>query len=127
MKWLSFLSSPVEAVADVFKAKEERRKQVELSKINRLQSAEDKLAEWEMIQAESQQGSWKSEWVTVIITLPIPVIFISVFLSVLLGSPIVAEAAREGTDAIKELVPNYEEVLLYVVLAAIGIRAIGKK
>lgn len=89
-------------------------------------NADDKEAEWEAIQAESGNNSWKDEWITLIITLPIPVIFISVILSVLFENPLIADAAKAGVTAIKELVPNYAELLYIVCLAAIGIKALKK-
>jgi len=44
-------------------------------------------------------------------------------LSVFLDNPMMAEAAKAGVSAIKELVPNYDELLYIVCLAAIGIKA----
>ena len=52
--------------------------------------------------------------------------FVSVMLSVLWGNPLIAEGAKAGVTALKELVPNYGELLYIVCLAAIGIRAIKK-
>ena len=122
-KLLTTLVSPV---TNLFVKRNENKTKVKQQKIQRLMNADDKEAEWESIQAESGNHSWKDEWVTLIITLPIPVIFIAVMLSVLWGNPLIAEAANSGVSAIKELVPNYGELLYIVCLAAIGIKAFKK-
>ncbi len=119
----SFFSGLVSPITNHFTKKNEGKTKVKLKQIERLKSSDDSLAEWESIQAEGGNNSWKDEWITLIITLPIPVIFISVMLSVFLGDPVMAEAAKAGVSAIKELVPNYDELLYIVCLAAIGIKA----
>lgn len=127
MKWLSDIASGIiSPITNHFTKKNDNKTKVTLKKIERLENSEDKVAEWEMLQAESGNNSWKDEWITLIITIPIPVIFISVMLSVLFDSPLFADAAMQGVSAIKELVPNYDELLYIVCLAAIGIKAFRK-
>ena len=127
MGWLTSLASVlVSPITNHFTTKNNNKTKVKQQQIQRLMNSDDKEAEWESIQAESGNNSWKDEWITLIITLPIPVIFIAVILSVLLNDPAIAEAAKAGVTAIKELVPNYAELLYIVCLAAIGIKAIKK-
>lgn len=127
MKWLADVASGlISPITNHFTKKNDNKTKVKQQQIQRLMNSDDKEAEWESIQAESGNNSWKDEWITLIITLPIPVIFISVILSVLLDDPLIAEAAKAGTEAIKELVPNYAELLYIVCLAAIGIKAFKK-
>jgi len=126
MNLLSIVSGLVSPITNHFTTKNNNKTRVKQQQIQRLMNSDDKEAEWEAIQAESGNSSWKDEWITLIITLPIPVIFISVILSVMLDNPLIAEAARAGTAAIKELVPNYAELLYIVCLAAIGIKAFKK-
>lgn len=127
MKWLADIASGlVSPITNHFTTKSNNKTKVKQQQIQRLMNADDKEAEWEAIQAESGNNSWKDEWITLIITLPIPVIFVSVILSVLFENPLIAEAAKAGVTAIKELVPNYAELLYIVCLAAIGIKAIKK-
>lgn len=127
MKWLTdIVSGAISPVSDFFAKKSDNKTKIKQQQIQRLMNADDKEAEWEAIQAEGGNNSWKDEWITLIITLPIPVIFISVILSVLFENPLVADAAKSGVTAIKELVPNYAELLYIVCLAAIGIKALRK-
>lgn len=124
MKWLADIATGlVSPITNVFVKRNDNKTKIKEKQIDRIVNSEDKLAEWEAIQAESGNNSWKDEWITLIITLPIPVIFISVMLSVFLEDPMMAEAAKAGVSAIKELVPNYDELLYIVCLAAIGIKA----
>lgn len=127
MKWLKDIATGlVSPITNHFTKKNDNKTKVKQQQIQRLINSDDQLAEWESIQAESGNNSWKDEWITLIITLPIPVIFVSVILSVLLKNPLIAEAAKAGVIAIKELVPNYAELLYIVCLAAIGIKAIKR-
>lgn len=127
MKWLSnIIGGLVSPITSLFEKRSENKTKVTLSKIDRLKNADDALAEWEAIQAESGGNGWKDEYVTLIITLPIPVIFFAVIASVLFEDPVYADAARQGIAAIKEILPNYQEILAAVCLAAIGIRALKK-
>ena len=121
-----FVSGLVSPITNHFTKKNDNKTKVKQQQIQRLMNSDDKEAEWEAIQAESGNNSWKDEWITLIITLPIPVIFVSVILSVLFENPLIAEAAKQGVTAIKELVPNYAELLYIVCLAAIGIKAIKR-
>lgn len=124
MKWIADIASGlVSPIANVFVKRNDNKTKVKEKQIDRLVNSEDKLAEWESIQAESGNSSWKDEYVTIIITIPIPFIFFSVMYSVVTGDPLVADGAKAGVEALKELIPNYPELLYMVCLAAIGIRA----
>lgn len=127
MKWLADMASGlVSPITNHFTKKNENKTKVKQQQIQRLMNSDDKEAEWEAIQAESGNNSWKDEYITVIISFPVPVIFIAVFFSVVFGDPIYAQGAKAGVDAIKELLPNYEDLLMAVCLAAIGIKAFKK-
>jgi len=124
MKWLSDLASGlVSPITNHFTKKNDNKAKVKQQQIQRLMNADDKEAEWESIQAESGNSSWKDEYITVIISFPVPTIFIAVFVSVITGNAIYAEAANSGIEAVKNLLPNYEDLLMAVCLAAIGIKA----
>lgn len=127
MKWLADIASGiVSPITNHFTKKNDNKTKVKQQQIQRLMNSDDKEAEWEAIQAESGNNSWKDEYITVIISFPVPIIFIAVFFSVVFGDPIYAQGAKAGVDAIKELLPNYEDLLMAVCLAAIGIKAFKK-
>lgn len=127
MKWLADLASGiVSPITKVFTKKNDNKTKIKKAQIDRLVNAEDKLSEWETIQAENSNDSWKDEYITLIVTLPLATTFIAVFCAVVFNEPELAKAASEGVRAVKELVPNYEELLYIVCLAALGIRAIRR-
>jgi len=127
MKWLADIATGlVSPITNLFAKRSDNKRKVKQQQIQRLMNSDDTEAEWEAIQAENSNNSWKDEYITVIISFPVPVIFIAVFLSVVLGDPLYAQGAKAGVDAIKELLPNYEDLLMAVCLAAIGIKAFKK-
>lgn len=127
MKWITdVVSGLVSPFVNYFSKKNENKTNIKLKQIDRLKSADDSLAEWEAIQAESGNTSWKDEYITLIITIPVPTIFFSVMFSVITGDPLIAEAALSGAEAIKKLIPDYNNLLYIVCLAAIGIKAFKK-
>ncbi len=95
--------------------------------MNASKNAEDAVAEWEQIQAESGVNGWKDEFVTVAVWFPVIILFLAVFLAVLFGKPELANAAREAIKAVQELVPNYGELITWVSFAAIGVRALKSR
>ena len=119
-------SGLVSPITNVFVKHNDNKTKIKSKQIDRIVNAEDKLAEWEAIQAEGGNNSLKDEYITIIITIPIPVIFFSVMYSVVTGDPMVAEGAKAGVEALKDLIPNYHELLYIVCLAAIGIKAIKR-
>lgn len=127
MKWLSDIANGlVSPITRLFTVRNDNKTKIKRQQIQRLMNSDDKEAEWEAIQAEGGNSSWKDEYITVIISFPVPVIFIAVFFSVVFGDPVYAQGAKAGVDAIKELLPNYEDLLMAVCLAAIGIKALRK-
>lgn len=126
--WIgSAISGIVSPIAGMIKKRDDNKTKVKLSQVERIKNAEDSAAELDKVFAEnSGNGSWKDEYVTLIISLPIPVLFLSVIYSAFTGEPAAAEAAKAGVEALKELLPDYNDLLMMVCLAAIGIRAIKK-
>jgi hypothetical protein len=83
--------------------------------------------EWEAISKRSESSTWKDEYVTLIISFPLIVLYSCVFLTVFTGNEIYALAAQQANDELIKILPNYQEILAAVVLAAIGIKALTKK
>lgn len=127
MKWITdAVSGLVSPFVNYFSKKNTNKTNIKLKNIERLKNADDSLAEWEAIQAESGNSSWKDEYIIFIITIPVPTIFFAVMYSVTTGDPLIASAAQSGVEALKELIPNYNELLYIVCLAGIGIKAFKK-
>ncbi|MAF35846.1 hypothetical protein CL622_01865 [archaeon] len=116
MSWLQFLGGPIEAVSNVFAKKEERRKAVKLSQIDRLKNAEDSLAEWELIQAENGRYSWKDEYWTIVLSLPLIGAFI----------PPVVPFIVAGFEAIQKMPQFYQYWVGVAILTSFGVRLAKK-
>lgn len=119
---LNILAGLVSPITGYFTKKTEAKLAIKKKQIERLKGADDAVAEWEQIQAEGANNSWKDEYVTVIVTFPIPVVFVCAFLAVLFENPLIVDAAKAGVDAIKELIPDYGQLVMVVCFAAMGIK-----
>ncbi|CAM0053541.1 hypothetical protein VPHD478_0038 [Vibrio phage D478] len=126
--WIgSAISGIVSPITGMIQKRDDNKTKVKLSQVERIKNAEDSAAELEKVFAENAgNGSWKDEYVTLIISLPIPVLFFSVLYSAFTGEPAAAEAAKAGVEALKDLLPDYNDLLMMVCLAAIGIRLVKK-
>lgn len=79
-------------------------------------------ADWEAIQAQGSLSSWKDEWFTVVLSLPL----IAIIIGVALNDTTIIDRVKEGFEVLSEL-PEYYQYLLYVaVLASFGIRGADK-
>lgn len=116
----------VSPVTSYFEKKNTNKTNIKLKQIERIKNADDAVSEWESIMAEKSGGTWKDEYVTIIVSLPIVATFLGVFWSVFTGDPKAAEAASEATKAVKELIPDYGNLVSIVFFAAMGIKFIKK-
>lgn len=81
--------------------------------------------EWEALSKKNEGGTWKDEYVTILITSPIALLFIAAAASVLTGDNIYLEAVNKGIESIKALGVDLGELMYIVVLAAVSIKGIG--
>ena len=79
--------------------------------------------EIDMIAKRNEGATWKDEYITVIMTLPLVTTLFAAFLGTLLGNPEYMMAAVEANNAVKDLVPNYQELLGVTIVAGLGYRA----
>jgi len=79
-------------------------------------------ADWEQTMAKGSLSSWKDEWFTVVLSVPV----VAVGFGIALDSPTVLERTKEALDALSGL-PEWYQYLLYVaVLSSFGIRGVDK-
>ena len=79
--------------------------------------------EIDAISKRNEGKTWKDEYITIIMTMPFVTLFFAVFVGTLLGKPELIDAAIKANDAIKTLVPNYQELLGVTIMAGLGLRA----
>lgn len=106
------------------KSKAESTKATAEAKATALKTAAQSTADWERIMAEASKNSWKDEWLTIVFSIPLILVFI----------PSMVGHIQSGFDALATLPTWYHEILMVIVLASFGVKAgkgivemIGKK
>ena len=127
----SLASGIVSPITNLLGKKEERRKAVEVIKATTAQGETEgetsvKLsnAQWELISKKSETDTWKDEYITIIITYPLIAIFVGSVMSVFLGDERLLIATTESLDALQQLGLDLGELMLYTVLAGLGIKLV---
>jgi hypothetical protein len=86
-----------------------------------LLSEKTSVADWERIMAESTKSSWKDEFITIVVMIPVVLCFV----------PGLEDVVKNGFDRLSELPEWYTWLVFAVCSAAIGIRGgkqfMGKK
>lgn len=108
--WGAAISAISEAVGTWFKGKTEVKK----AQIDREVKALTHEADWDEVQASASASSWKDEWLTLLISIPLILAFI----------PSMSQYVQQGFDVLRE-VPDWYMYLVSVVFAAsFGIKKI---
>ena len=126
--------NPIIAVAQVVGGmfgKREERKSLEKSIDGKLALQKDgnttqvvfNEQEIDAISKRNEGKSWKDEYLTIVMTMPLITTFFGVLASVFLNKPEIMEAVTASNEAIKQLVPNYQELLGATIVAGLGLRA----
>lgn len=79
-------------------------------------------ADWEATMAQGSLTSWKDEWFTVVLSVPV----VAVGFGIALDDPTILLRTKEALEALSGL-PEWYQYLLYVaVLSSFGIRGVDK-
>lgn len=73
-------------------------------------------SKWELIMAQSTQGSWKDELVTIVVLIPCVLAFV----------PGMEDVVKSGFERLAELPSWYQNLLIVVCTAAVGLRGLDK-
>ena len=103
-------------VVNYFTKRSENKTRIKEKKIDRLVNADDKVAEWEAIQAESGKYSWKDEFWTIVLAIPMIGCFI----------PGGEEIMINGFNALDNMPDFYQYWLGIAVLAAFGVKMVKR-
>ena len=134
---LAGLAGPIVETAGGFLRRRQERRAAEASSRAKLkQTAQDDTharemgaalsrAEWEAIGRRAEAGTWKDEFVTVLVSLPLLTLFLGALLEPF-GVPEVFAAGERMIAALNSLDGVYGTLLLSVLLAAVGIRWIRR-
>ena len=83
------------------------------AKATALKTAAQSTADWERIMAEASKNSWKDEWLTIVFSIPLILVFI----------PEMVPHIQQGFIALATLPTWYHEILMVIVLASFGVKA----
>jgi hypothetical protein len=130
MNPLTAIISPItESIGKAYTSYQERKKASETGKYKvrkAMLDSENKLdlsdSEWESISASKQDSSWKDEYVTLVVTLPIPLLLLGSLASAMGYGDSLLDGTIEGIKAINSLEGNLSEMMLVVVYAAVGLK-----
>ncbi len=109
-------SSFVEGQVSKQKAKSHLRQTEAEAKAEIMKTAATHDSKWELIMAQGTQNSWKDELVTIIILIPMCLVFI----------PGMEDVVKNGFDRLNELPEWYQNVLYVTILAALGLKGVDK-
>lgn len=112
------LGPALELGKDFLKGKADEKKAIQERKINAIQND----ADWEAKMADASANSWKDEYLTVILTLPI----IAVGYAVVTGDSSVIDRLNEGFTALEKTPEWYQYLLFLACSAAFGLKSADK-
>ena len=116
---LSMLLGPaVDLAKDFIKGKAEEKKAIQQRKINAIQND----AEWENKMADATSNSWKDEFWSIILALPI----VAVAYSVAIDDVSIIERVNQGFAALNQLPEWYQYLLFIAVSASFGLKSADK-
>lgn len=130
MSWFNILDGVANAISgayqkrqDVKKAKASGEAKIALAQQDGKTQVELTDAEWEAISVNKSDTTWKDEYITLVITAPIPLLLGSSIWAVYADDPTILNGVNKGVENIITLLPNYGELVLFVVLAGVGLKA----
>jgi len=116
---LNLLIGPAMDLAkDFVKGKAEEKKAIQQRKINAIQND----ADWEAKMADATSNSWKDEFWSIILALPI----IAVVYSVAMDDVSIIDRVNEGFEALNQLPEWYQYLLFIAVSASFGLKSADK-
>ena len=128
----SLLTGALSPISEAYKSNQKRKQaresaqaKLSLAKVNndyRLDLNDD---EWEALSKQNEDGTWKDEYVTVIITSPFVLLFLASIASSISGDMTYLNAVNLGIENIKNLGVDLGDLMYVVVLPAVSIKGIG--
>ncbi|MEM6406179.1 MAG: hypothetical protein AAF669_06275, partial [Pseudomonadota bacterium] len=118
-------------LSEAYQTRQKRKQAAESAKAKLAmakQSGDSKLElnddEWEAVSKQNEDGTWKDEYITVIITSPFVLLFLSAITSSLAGDMRYLNAVNLGIQQLKSLGVDLGELMFIVVLAAVSIKGL---
>ena len=114
--YIPLISEGIKAVSGFFERKQQRKLEETRGKITRIQTAQDQVAEWERIMAESTTTSWRDEWFSLLLSIPLVLCFI----------PDAVEYVQDGFKALESMPDYYQYWVGLAICSSFGVRMMKK-
>ena len=132
MNWITQIASgAIAPIANIFAKKEDRKKAVETIKAKTIQGEKEgetsiKLsnAQWDLVSKKNETDTWKDEYITILITSPLVCILLGNIVAAFFGDVRLLEANANSLMQLKEVGIDMGELMLYTVLAALGLKVL---
>ena len=116
---LKLLIGPItDMVGSYMNNKAEEKQAKHQAKMNVIQNDSD----WEAKMADASSSSWKDEWFTILLSLPL----LLIGYAVTVGDITIIERVKAGFQALEELPEFYQYLLFIAVSASFGIKGADK-
>lgn len=129
MNWLNPLSSAIDGVVGIFKSKQQRKANAEQAELKLKQtklSGEHEVtltdAEGEALLAQGLEGSWKDEYVTVLVTSPYALLVLGAISLAVFNDSRLLDAAILAIGNLEKVGVDIDFLFKAVVLSAIGLK-----
>jgi type II secretory pathway pseudopilin PulG len=131
MSILGILGTLVSPVANAYKAKQDvkiKANEAQASITLAKQSGETQHTlnrdQWEALSKQAENGTWKDEYVTIVITSPFVLLFVASVVSGFTGDMRFVDAVNLGIANLSNLGIDLGYLMSIVVLAAVGIKGV---
>lgn len=132
MKWLGDIAGGlIKPIAGIFQKKEERKKAVQVIRAQTAMASSAgetsvKLsnAQWDLISKKNESDTWKDEYITLLITSPLICIIVGNIAAVFFDDTRLLIANAESMKQLAAMGVDMGELMLYTVLAALGLKVI---
>lgn len=112
------LGPAMELGKEFLKGKADEKKAIQQRKISAIQND----ADWEAKMASATEKSWKDEWFSILLSLPL----VGVAYSVVVNDPEIINRVNEGFAALNQLPEWYQYLLFIAVSASFGLKSADK-
>jgi len=127
---VKILGGLVKPVAEIFSKREDRKKavatiraQTDAAKTDGDIQVKLSKSQWEIIGKKAEDGTWKDEYITLIVTSPLLIIILGSLQTAFTGDRELLDAAGICFIELKKAGVEMGDLMFYTVLAAIGIKA----
>jgi hypothetical protein len=109
------IGTALELGRDFIRGKAEEKKAIQQAKISKIQND----ANWEASMADATKSSWKDEWFTIVLSMPL----LGIAWGVVMDDPAIIERVHKAFDVLSSTPDFYQQLLIVAVLASFGIKA----